>query len=210
MAEMEAILETVKPVAQTSLNIGLIVIVGLFVVGVMGVLVYLWYRNRKWKQFEARIWQQDAFGQIVEKTDDAGIFVDRITKAKRFFMRRSKSSLSADEVPIVMLGAKKVVYIRQNGMKNFEYVKPSALNDQPPLKIVSEQDVNWAVLDYERQKNTFEKNKWLQYLPMIAIIVVAVIIMIIFIYFFKQLDILREFGHSLVEAARILNPSVIQ
>jgi hypothetical protein len=210
MAGTEAILETVKPIAGIATNIGVIVIVAVFVIGVFAaIMYYLWYQKR-WKQFEARIWQQDAFGQIVEKRDDAGIFVDRVTKAKRFFVKHSKSSLSADEVPIVMLGSKKIVYIRQNGLKNFEYVKPTTLNDNPSLKIVTESDVNWAVLDYERQKNAFSKNQWLQYMPFIALGIVAIVIMIIFIYFFKQLDVLQSFGNSLVEAARILNPSVIQ
>jgi hypothetical protein len=66
---------------------------------------------------------------------------------------------------------------------------------------VGEEDVNWAVNTYERQKKVFSNNTLMQYLPYISLGVVAIIIMVIFIYFFKDFGVLKEMATELHAAA---------
>jgi flagellar basal body-associated protein FliL len=196
--------------AAGAANVGIIILVGLVIIGVAVFIIWMIHQSRKWKQFEVRVWMIDAFGQVMESKDKGGIFINKITNAKRFYVKNCKADLPPDNIPIIPIGKKRIVYIRQVGQKNFEYVYPSKIYEDKALNVVSEQDVNWAINDFMKHKETFSKNSWLQYLPFIALGVVAVVIMIIFIYFFKKLDVLEAMSANFLEAAKVLNPSVIQ
>jgi hypothetical protein len=69
---------------------------------------------------------------------------------------------------------------------------------------VGEEDVNWGVNAYERQKKIFGSNALLQYLPFIALGFVSIVILIMFIYFFKQFSVLKDVALAFESAARTL------
>ena len=183
------------------LNFAIMIITVLIVGAIIGGFVFLYLRYKKYSQFKCIIWERDGFGQMNERYDTAGIFVDNKTKNKRFFMRRSKVGLDPDHVPYVPSGAKKVVYLLKLGLKNFFFIKPN-IEESNISFTVGEEDVNWAINDYERQKKLFDQNMLLQYMPFIMLAFTSIIIVVIFIYFFKEFDTLREMAVAMQEAAR--------
>jgi hypothetical protein len=166
---------------------------------VAGIVLFLkWW---KYSQFSCRIWEQDGFGQWRETVDRAGIFVDRKTNNKRFFLKKANVGLSADNVPYISTkGVRKIVYLLRTGLKNFRFIRITPSNPSVFLN-VTEEDVNWAVNAYERQKKIFSKDLFLQYLPFMILAFVCIIILVIFIYFFKNFDTLKEVAVAFREAA---------
>ena len=191
--------EVIGNVGNMALNIFILVIGVLFFVGLALVTWYTLDRYKKYSQFKCIIWGRDGFGQITETVDAAGIFVDKKTINKRFFLRKANVGLDPDNVPYIICGKRKIVYLLKTGLKNFRYIKP-VVGESFNLS-VGEEDVNWAVNSYERQKKTFGTNLLLQYLPFISLGFVSIIILIMFIYFFKQFPVLKETAVALKEAA---------
>jgi len=164
-------------------------------------LIYAILKWKKYKQFDCRIWEKDGFGQWRETTDGAGIFVDKKTQNKRFFLRKNNVGLEPDNVPYIPAGGRKVVYLLCTGLKNFRFIKINVGNPNITLD-VGEEDVNWAINAYERQKKIFNRDLFMQYLPFAILAFVCVIILIIFIYFFKNFDVLKDVAVALKEAAK--------
>lgn len=190
-------------IGSTALSIILLIIV-MFVVGaaMVGItMVILWYK--KYTQFDCIIFERDGFGQLTQKTDTAGVFVDRKTKNKRLFLRKSKVGLNADTIPYIPLGNKKVIYLLQTGLKNFHFIRVNIDNPVVTLS-VGEEDVNWAVNTYERGKKMFSQSLFMQLLPFLTIAFVSIVILILFVYLFKHFDVLKEASIALKEASKNL------
>lgn len=178
-------------------NVGFWALLILIIGGLLVLGVWLFIKWKKYSQFKCVIWGRDAFGNIRQTVDDAGIFVDSKTKNKRFFLRKANVGLEPDDIPVV---GKKTVYLLRTGLKNFRFIKPSF--DDGVFGInVSEEDVNWAVNAYERQKRLFNQNILMQYLPFMLLGFVSIVILIIFIYFFKNFDVLKDVALELKEAS---------
>jgi len=165
-----------------------------------------WYK--KYNEYKIVIWEKDGFGQWNENIDKGGVFVDKKTQNKRLFIKQYKVGLNADNIPYLpakggFMQPRKIVHLIRTGLKNFHYVR---VNPQYPKVTLSvgEEDVNWAINAYERQKKLFQQSLLMQMLPYIALIATGIIIAIIFIYFFKELDSLKEFGKYMKETAEIL------
>ena len=158
-------------------------------------------KYKRFSQFKVVIWGRDGFGQVVQTSDQAGIFVDKKTNNKRFFLKKNNVGLDPDNVPYIQQGRKRVVYLLKTGLKNFSFIKPVIKDDVFSVD-VGEEDVNWAINAYERQKTSFAKNLLLQYLPFIALAFVSIIILILFIYFFKQFGVLKDVAVALADASR--------
>lgn len=168
-----------------------------------GISVWMFLKWKKYQEFKCVIWERDGLGNIRQYNDNAGIFVDKKTNNKRFFLQTSNVGLEPDNVPYVLVGDKKVVYMIRRGLKNFQYIKPIIADIGFKFK-VTEEDVNWAVNAYERQKKIFQDNKFMQYLPFILLAFVSIIILVIFIYFFKEFSVLRDVGVALRQTAEAL------
>jgi len=164
--------------------------------------LYEWWR--RYREYAVVIWEQNGFGQWNESSDVAGIFVDKKTNNKRLFLKRNNVGLNADNVPYLPgKKGKKVIYLLRTGLKNFHFININPKFPEVELQ-VGEEDVNWAVNAYERQKKIFQNNLFLQMLPYIALVVTGMIIAIIFIYFFKELSTLKEFGGYMKETAQMM------
>jgi len=155
--------------------------------------------KKKYQQFLCVIFDKDGYGNRTITYDNAGIFIDKKTNNKRFFLKKHNVGLSPDNVPAIYDGKNKVVFLKKDGLKNFRFIKIGFKGDvgnERPVMECSEEDVNWAVNSYERQKKF--NNAWLEkYLPYIALAIVAMVIMIVFIYFFKDFDKLEKMSVNL-------------
>lgn len=188
---------------NTILNV-FIMLFSIVILGAVAIGGFFLYRKKKrYGQFKCIIWERDGFGQITETSDRAGIFVDGKTKNKRFFLKKANVGLDPDNVPYISRGGEKFVYLIKTGLKNFQFVKPR-IRDEKVFLEVGEEDVNWAVNSYERQKKVFGTNALLQYLPFIALGFVSMIILIVFIYFFRQFGVLKDVAIALQNAAEAL------
>lgn len=169
------------------------------------------YRWKRYNQFNVIWFDQDG---ISGGSDKAGIFVDTKTKNKRFFLQKANVGLDPDNVPWKMMpsglfGAKRTVYLLRTGLKNFQFlfidVKPN-----PGVSIsVGEEDVNWAINAYERQKKVFAESLLIQLLPYFALAFVSIIILILFFQLFKNFDVLKDVALALKEAAQAVSGTTV-
>lgn len=190
-------------VGTGALNVILILAGGIVVILVALAGGYFLKRAVRFNQFVCIIWEKDGLGNVAQRTDKAGIFVDPVTKNKRFFIKKANVGLEPDNIPYIQMGKKKYVYLVRTGLMNYKYIKPRIADDVLTFT-VGEEDVNWSINAYERQKVTFNSKKWLQYLPYISLAVAAFVILILFIYFFRELSVLRDFGQALVTSSENL------
>ena len=187
--------------ANAALSIGIMIFVCLFVGSIAVAITVLYLRWKKYQDFECIIFRRDGFGQLSQKKDMAGIFVDGKTKNKRFFLKREKVGLDPDNVPFLQgMKGNKTVYLFQTGLKNFQFIRVNIDESRITLN-VGEEDVNWAINSYERQKKLFQQSIWIQILPFIVLAFISIVILIIFIYFFKNFDVLKDVAVALKEAA---------
>jgi uncharacterized membrane protein len=185
----------------------IVLIVSIAVLGVFGFFIVRFYT--KWKmysEYDVRILEKNAYDQWGESKDSAGVFTDPKTNNKRFFLKKSNVGLDPDNIPYITtpssFGVKKIVYLARTGLKNFRFVTPTVQVNSPVSLnlIVGEEDVNWAVNAYERQKKLFANSMLMQLLPFIALAFVSIIILIIFIYFFRNFDKLVSMSLHFKEA----------
>lgn len=188
-----------ETISSGGLNIAVLLIVILFIgVAAIGVTVLL-MRWRRYNQFHIEIWQKDGFGHLTIKYDKGGVFVDGKTQNKRLFLKAHNVGLDPDNIPyLITPTGKKKVMLLQTGLKNFKYIKPM-VNDNLLHFKVGEEDVNWAINSYERQKKIFAQSWLAQYLPFIMLAFVSMIILIMFIQLFNKFPIILEIVKELKE-----------
>lgn len=184
-----------------ALNFGVIIISILFVGGSVGGFTYLALKWRQYNQFVVRIFERNGFDEFELLKDKAGIFVDSKTKNKRFFMRKMKVGLNPDNVPYIREEGSKVVYLLRTGLKNFHFIRMKPHNPSVTLS-VGEEDVNWAMQDYDKAKKMFIRTKLLDYMPYIGLAFTGIIILIMFMYFFKEFGTLKDVAVAMSDAAK--------
>lgn len=190
-------------VMDTIVTVALVLFFGAILTTVLtfGVMFYL--RWRKFNEYICIIWHKDAFGQLVQTIDKAGIFVDKATQNKRLFLQKGKVGLNPDIMPYIPSRKKKFIYLKKDGLKNYRFIKP-VIEDKVKLE-VGEEDVNWALNDYEKVKRTFEKrNRLKEVAPyaMFGLVVVAFLAIAIFIL--RRFDVLAEVSSNLSDAANAI------
>lgn len=189
---------------EAGFGFAMILILALFMIGFTILGTYLYLKWKQYQQFDIEIWQKDGLGQLNIKYDKAGIFVDSKTKNKRLFLKTHKVGLDPDNVPYMpSAGKRRKILLLQTGLKNFRYIKPSMTMDSLSF-IVGEEDVNWAINSYERQKRIFGDSWLAQYLPFMIIGFVSIIILILFINLFKVAPDMRDAAVALKEAAQAM------
>lgn len=197
-------LGTLANAGDTALNVTIMVVTIIVVGGSLIAALIIGLKWKRYNQYRCVIFQKDGFGKIHMKYDDAGIFVDSKTKNKRLYLKNNNVGLDPDNIPFVP-GMKGIqyIYLLQTGLKNFRFITMDF--DTPKLEVtVGEEDVNWAINAYDKQKKLFSQSLLLQLLPFIALAFVSIIILIIFIYFFKEFATLKDFALVMKEAAEVL------
>ena len=191
----------IESIGSGGLWIAVLLIAALFVGGLAVLVTWLYLKWKRYQQFEIEIWQRDGLGQLNVKYDKGGIYVDSKTKNKRLFIKKHGVGLDPDNVPYMPSGKnKKKVLLLQTGLKNFRYIKPIITGGMMSF-VVGEEDVNWAINSYERQKKMFGDTWLAQYLPFMIIAFVSIIILILFIQLFKVAPDLRDAAVALKEAS---------
>jgi len=184
----------VSGISSGAINIFVFAFVILFFGLIVIAIIWFWMRGKRFEEYIAVIFVKDGFGQLTQKYDKGGIFVDGKTNNKRLFLQKSNVGLSTEKIPFIPVGkGKKVIYLYQSGLKNFQYIN-IGIDDEGMILSVCEEDVNWAINSYEAQKKLFQTSLLMQLLPYIAIAFTSIIILVIFIYFFKEFKTLKEFA----------------
>lgn len=167
----------------------------------------IWKLTGKWKaykQYKVVIWEKDGFGQWNEVLDKGGVFVDKVTSNKRLFIKKANVGLCADNIPYLPgFKGSRIVYLLRTGLKNFHFIRINPEFPKVTLQ-VGEEDVNWAINAYERQKKLGKSSIWDKLIDHLPMIIGSMVILIIFIYFFKNLSSLVEFGKYMKETAQIM------
>lgn len=199
VADLGSLGGTVSSVGQVALQwvkYGLFAIVG---GGAVIGIVWLYLKRRRY-DYKVIYYNSDG---VTGGTDQGGIFVDRKTKSKMFWLKNANVGLNPDKVPWRLINGKKVVELVRYGVKNFRFVDNSGIADGLEAE-VGEEDVNWAILDYEKQKTIFGHSLLREMLPYIAIAFTGMVILIMVFIVMNKLDVFNEAADKLVQAAQIL------
>jgi hypothetical protein len=158
-----------NPIAGGILNGG-VIIGGIAFIGVIFIGLIFILKNQKKFDYTTIIYEKDAFGKPIMKFGKGGIFLDKKVNYKRFWLQNSNASLSADKVPYIQSPKNKYVFLRKIGNKDYEYISFENLFDTNGKINIGEEDINSAIIDYEKTKQVFGTSlldKILPYLPLI-------------------------------------------
>jgi hypothetical protein len=160
-------------------SFGLWVIIGvsfIVLVGIGGFFIVFMAKEKKKYDHLVIAFEKDGFGKPNIVWDIGGIFIKG--GYKRFWLRKLRSDLSADNVPYVKdFQAKKVVFLKRSGSKNYNYLSFDELFKENSEITIGEEDINSAVIDYENAKRTFGTSLWEKLFPYIGLIVMGVLIL---------------------------------
>lgn len=188
--------------SQFFMNLGMIIALLLIGAVVVFAALRLFLFMKKWGQYKCRIFYKDGAGNLLIKTDDGGVFKDAKTKNQMFFVRKMRTSMKPDNIPFLLEGKKKVAYFIQVGEKNLRPITDWSIIDGNLKAKVLEEDVNWAVQAYEREKKLLELGIWEKVLPFLIILIPTIAIMIVLLAFFNKFEVLVQVAQYLAEAAK--------
>lgn len=104
---------------------------GVGIVFVLGILASMYFliRNELRYRYSVIVIEPTATEGHQFFSDRGGIFVDKKTKNKLFFLKKEKTGLNPDGIPFALLNGKKFVYVFKRSAKNFSYVNPKILEN---------------------------------------------------------------------------------
>lgn len=178
----------------------ILIIIAVILMGGIGAFG-AWYFNKKKLQEQYIVYIFNKYGSLTQ--DFGGVYKDWKTKTRLFFLKKNKVGLNPDVIPYMQMGKKKVVFLFQTGLNRFHYMKLKPQADGLKYK-VGQEDTNWAKLEFEKSKKTFQSSLLMQILPYLAVGITAMIIMIMVIYVLKRFDVLKDVAITLKETAQIL------
>jgi len=184
--------------ASQILNYIIIGLVCVIVLAVIGFTVWNYLKKKKYGEYKVIIFENDSSGNTHEAYDRAGIFLDKLTGFKLFFLEKRKKGLNPNNVPFVVSKDKKgrlvkTVYLKKIGISNYVFLHVKLKEDGSKMFTVGEEDVNWASQDIEKIRRTFNKENWLsKYGAWIFFAVTMIIIMIVVVSLFNKFAILKE------------------
>lgn len=155
------------------------------------------------KRYNVQVEWFDA-DNITGGNDSGGIFVDKKTGRKMFFLRTANVGLNPNNVPWRLIDNVRKVYLLRYGLKNFRFINMNIGEGQTFEAEVTEEDVNWAVVDYERQNRIFSKDKLMELIPYIALTFVGIVILIMVIFVVNKFEVLKDIATVLKETATII------
>jgi len=190
---------------------------------VLGIIAALYFYLKRWFTFKYPVFVLELLPDGTRRllNDKGGFFIDLKTKNKGFFLRIEKIMLSPDNVPFFMYNAKKAVFVIKTGSKNYRYATISDLRKEmvertvqvmennvmvskkvvePKYNLnftVGDEDVNWAVNTFDRNKKLIGETTLMKLMPYFVLAFVGLCVTIIFIYLFKKMDMLVEFVNGL-------------
>ena len=187
---------------SNAINVAFMLFMVVIVVSIVAFGFWAWSTYRKYSQYKVVIWEKDALGVINQHNDKAGVFVDRRTHNKLLFLKKSKVCMDPDHIPSVGAGKNRTIYLYRNGLKDFRFVKPSFREDVLNYT-VGEEDLNWALNGYDRQKKSIWSDKFMQIFPLIVMAFVAIGILVMVSYLLRRVDLIVSSGVEVADSLRI-------
>jgi len=186
-------------VANSIISVVWMIIQLLLVFGITGGIIWYVFKIKRYNISTVTIETDPETGTIRGVVlGRGGTFVDSKTKNKRFFLKGTNVGLDPDktpELPVFNAGSmkpNKVVLMVKSGQKSYRYLRPYITQDKQFDFSVGEEDVNWGINAYQKQKTLYGVSFWDKLLPYIPLIIVGVIQLVAVIYFFKQLPQMKE------------------
>lgn len=193
---------TVEAVSAGALNTAILIGSVVFVGAIIIFIVYM-YMNYKRYDTVCIIIERAAGGIPLLSRDMGGIYVEKRTNNKRFFLKASNAGLDPDNIPYIMnTKGQKIVYLLKTGLKNFRYLDLNVFEDYNFKITVGEEDVNWALNAYERHKKVFGSTLLEKLLPYIGIAMMGVFILGMIVVVLKEMGVLKEVAIAFADAAR--------
>jgi len=101
-----------------------------YVIAILFVIVVcygiFWIVRREMRYpYKVIIIDKSQTGGVIYKGDRGGVFIDKKTNNKLFFLKKHKASLSPDNIPFVFFNGKKCVFVIEAGHMNFRFVEPN-------------------------------------------------------------------------------------
>ena len=175
----------------------------ILIVGSLIALIIFLVNNKKKYTYLCYIIENAGSDNIVMSRDDGGVFVDKKTGNKRFFLKKNNVGLDPDKVPwILSPKGIPVVFLEKDGLKNFKYIDFRLYNDGQPADIfVGEEDVNWALNSYARAKNLFNNSLLQTLMPYLGMLIMGIMIIIMLVLLFQKFEVLNHVATSLERAS---------
>ncbi len=197
-------ISTFIPNSSALIGILIVVIILLVVLALVITGAIMYANSKRFNILVDVFYQPKGSRQPIKKHDSAGIFVNKKTNLKRFWLKKHKIGLNPDNVPfIINETGHKVVTLWQDGLSSFRYVVVN-ITDNPGLHFApGEEDINWAIATYQEFKRLFDNNtSWFDKYGAAALFtVVIVVISIILIVLFQKFEVLGQVASSLDSAA---------
>jgi len=194
-------------ISDQMINIG-VGVIGIIIAVVAVVGIWFIIKNQNKYTTRTNIWYKDPFGKIRCRKDLGGVFHDKKSDMKLFFLKKARVGLKPDTIPYVEYDAKffpkKEVNLFQHSLKNFAFIKPLVSNPEMVLE-VGEADVNWAVYEMRKYQNVFAQNDMKQIMAFVGLIVIVFAILILVYFLVQKFEVLSEVATSLENAANILS-----
>lgn len=186
-------------IANSIISVVWMIIQLLIVLGITGGIIYYIFRVKRYNIQTVTIETDPETGTIRGVTlGKGGTYVDSKTKNKRFFLKGTNVGLDPDkcpELPVFNAGSmnpKKVVFMVKSGFKSYRYLRPYITQDKQFDFSVGEEDVNWGINAYQKQKALYGQSFWDKLMPYMGVIITSVFMFLIVIYVFKQLPQMKE------------------
>lgn len=197
-------LGTVTQLGSNAVSMVVLVVAGLILVAVLVGIIMALSQTRKYNQYKLVIFQNDGLGHVTWRTDDGGVFVDGKTGNKRLFLKNSHVGLEPDNIPFIPTSTgKRIVMLLQTGLKNYKYINPTISTDLINFT-VGEEDVNWAINEFEASKKRFNFDKLAQYMPFIILAFCFIVIAIMMVSIFQKLPQIKEIAVEMKAVAQLL------
>lgn len=177
---------------------------GLLIFGLIIILFIRIYLNFKRYDYVCIIYDRVTGTKPIQTKDLGGIYVDNRTKNKRFYLKKNNVGLNPDNIPYIM-GEKgqKYVYLLKTGLKNFRFLDINIQQNARFTISVGEEDVNWALNAYERNKKMFGTTLLQQILPYIGIALMGVFILGMLVVVLNKLSVLQDVAIAFKELAEV-------
>jgi Ca2+/Na+ antiporter len=190
--------------SQSATALVILIVAGIILVAILVGIVLSIKNAKRYKQYQVIIFQNDGFGHTSWRTDGGGIFVDGKTGNKRLFLKNSHVGLEPDNIPFIPTAkGERIVMLLQTSLKTYKYIKP--IIDKDMIRFtVGEEDVNWAVNEFEAQKKRFNTNLLLQYMPFIILGISFMILAILMVSIFNKLPLIKDIAVQMKEVAQLL------
>lgn len=169
--------------------------------------VALWYRREKQYNWTVRVFEKDASGTHIEKRQDkGGIILNKKTNNRLFQLKNNKFGMDPDKIPYMLgTGDRKIVYLLQTGLKNFQFLRPAVSNNPGVVFNVEDEDVAWACNAFDLYRLPSKNNILQQLLPVIGIAVLGVCFIAFIYLILDKFDVLSQTAQAFQQASKELS-----